>query len=147
VYSYSNNGHAIAQALICWRYQFDPWSGSVGFVVDKVALGQVSSEYFGFACQFSFHRLLHIPHLSPGAGTVGKIVADVPSGLSLTPPQDIKKNIYCSKNKNTCVVLNTEVHEHVWLRTKLSVLSMPRVATEILTGTDIFLLHFSVISL
>jgi hypothetical protein len=25
----------------------------VGFVVDKVALGQVFSEYFGFPCQFS----------------------------------------------------------------------------------------------
>jgi hypothetical protein len=28
------------------------------FVVDKVALGQVFSEYFGFSCQFSFHQLL-----------------------------------------------------------------------------------------
>jgi hypothetical protein len=28
-------------------------SGHVGFVVDKVALGQVFSEYFGFPCQFS----------------------------------------------------------------------------------------------
>jgi hypothetical protein len=32
----------------------------VGFVVDKVALGQVFSEYFGFPCQSSFHRLLKI---------------------------------------------------------------------------------------
>jgi hypothetical protein len=31
--------------------------------------------------------MLHT-HLSTGAGTVGKIVADVPSGLSLTPPQE-----------------------------------------------------------
>jgi hypothetical protein len=28
-------------------------------MVDKVALGQVFSEYFGFSCQFLFHRLLH----------------------------------------------------------------------------------------
>jgi hypothetical protein len=28
------------------------------FVVDKVALGQVFSEYFGFPCQSSFHKLL-----------------------------------------------------------------------------------------
>jgi hypothetical protein len=28
----------------------------VGFVVDKVALGQVFSEYFGFPCQSSFHQ-------------------------------------------------------------------------------------------
>jgi hypothetical protein len=32
-----------------------------GFVVDKVAQGQVFSEYFGFPCQ-SFHRLLHTRH-------------------------------------------------------------------------------------
>jgi hypothetical protein len=63
----------------------------VGFVVDKVALGQVFSEYFCFACQFSFHRLLHTHRLSFGAGTVGQIVADVPSELSLTPPQEIRK--------------------------------------------------------
>jgi hypothetical protein len=56
----------------------------VGFVVDKVALGQVFSEYFGSPYQFSFHRLLHT-HLSSGAGTIGQTVADVPSGLSLTP--------------------------------------------------------------
>jgi hypothetical protein len=32
----------------------------VGFVVDKVASGQVVSEYFGFACQSrSFHQLPH----------------------------------------------------------------------------------------
>jgi hypothetical protein len=65
-------------------------SGHVGFVVDKVALGQVFSEYFGFPCQFSFHRLLHTHHLSSGAGTIGQVVADVPSGLSLTPPQETK---------------------------------------------------------
>jgi hypothetical protein len=35
------------------RPGFDPGSGQVGFVVDKVALGRVSSEYFGFPCQSS----------------------------------------------------------------------------------------------
>jgi hypothetical protein len=39
----------------------------VGFVVDKVVLGQVFSEYYGFPCQSSFHQLLHNqPHLSFG---------------------------------------------------------------------------------
>jgi hypothetical protein len=28
----------------------------VGFVVDKVTLGQIFSEYFGFPCQSSFHQ-------------------------------------------------------------------------------------------
>jgi hypothetical protein len=60
------------------------------FVVEKVALGQVSSEYFGFPCQFSFHRLLHAQHLLCGVGTGGQFVAGVPSGLSLKPPQEIK---------------------------------------------------------
>jgi hypothetical protein len=66
----------------------------VGFVVDKVELGQVFSEYFGFPCQFSFHRLLHTHHLSSGDGTIGQLVADVPSGLSLTPPKEkVRKTV------------------------------------------------------
>jgi hypothetical protein len=55
----------------------------VGFVVDKVALGQVSSEYFGFPCQSSFHQLLH-SHLSSGAGTIGQKWPQY-KGLSPTP--------------------------------------------------------------
>jgi hypothetical protein len=48
--------HAIAQAGFQLRRPgFDPKSVHVGFVVDKVAMGQVFSEYFGFSCQFSFH--------------------------------------------------------------------------------------------
>jgi hypothetical protein len=45
----------------------------VGFVVDKVALGQVFSEYFGFPCK------IFIPSISPqssslssGAGKIGQ---------------------------------------------------------------------------
>jgi hypothetical protein len=64
----------------------------VGFVVDKAALGQVFSEYFGFPCRFSFHQMLHT-HLSSVANTTGQLVADVPSGLSLTQPQKTKKKI------------------------------------------------------
>jgi hypothetical protein len=61
--------------------------------MDEVTLGQVFSKYFDFPCQFSFHQLIHIHHhLSSGAGTIGQLVADVPSGLSLTPPKKkIKK--------------------------------------------------------
>jgi hypothetical protein len=58
----------------------------MGFVVDKVALGQVFSEYFGFPCQSSLQQSLHNHHNLPsGAGTIGQTVAVVPSGLSLTP--------------------------------------------------------------
>jgi hypothetical protein len=74
----------------------------VGFVVDKVALGQVFFEYFSFLCQFSFHRLLHIHHLSSGAGTIGQFVASVPSGLSLTSPKEIKTKLIKLKQKK-CV--------------------------------------------
>jgi hypothetical protein len=34
-------------------------------MVDKVALGQVFSEYFGFPCQSSFHQIHH-HHNHPG---------------------------------------------------------------------------------
>jgi hypothetical protein len=71
---------------------FEPRRGHVGFVVEKVAQGQVFYDYLGFPCQFSFHRLLHTHHhLSSGAGTIGQLEADVPSGLSLTPPQETKE--------------------------------------------------------
>jgi hypothetical protein len=93
-------GRAIAQAVIrrlpiaAARVPTQVRS-SCAFVVDKVTLGQVFFfEYFSFPCQFSFHRLLHT-HLSSGAGTRGQLVADVPSGLSLTPSQETKSiNIY-----------------------------------------------------
>jgi hypothetical protein len=57
--------------------------------VDKLVLRQDFSEYLGFPCQFSFHRLLHTHHLSSGSGTIGQLVADVPSGLCLTPSPKI----------------------------------------------------------
>jgi hypothetical protein len=60
--------------------------------VNKVELGQVFFESFSFPCQFAFHKLLHTHHLSSGAGTIGQLVADVPTGLSLTPPQETKKS-------------------------------------------------------
>jgi hypothetical protein len=65
-------------------------------VVDKVALGQVYSQYFCFSCQFSFHRLFHTHHhhhQSIGVGKKGQIVVEVPSGLSLTQPQWKKKKL------------------------------------------------------
>jgi hypothetical protein len=70
------------------RTGFEPTSGHVGFVVDRVALVPVFSEYFGFPCQFSFHRLLHTyhhhhhHHLS--SGWYNSPVADIPSGLTVS---------------------------------------------------------------
>jgi hypothetical protein len=48
---------------------------------------QVFSEYFGFSCQFSFQQMLY----SQLARTIGQLVADVPSGLNLTPPHPTKQ--------------------------------------------------------
>jgi hypothetical protein len=72
------------------RPGFEPRSGHEVFVVDEVALAQVSSESFGFPCQFSFQRLLHT-HVSSGAGIIGQLMADVPSGLSLTQPKKLQE--------------------------------------------------------
>jgi hypothetical protein len=47
----------------------------VGFVVDKAALGQYSSEYIGLPYELSFHQMLHT-HLSSGPDTKGQLVAD-----------------------------------------------------------------------
>jgi hypothetical protein len=70
------------------RLGFDTKSGHVEFVVDRVALGHVFPKYFGLACQFSSHRLLHT-HLSSGAAPIGRTVASVPSGLSFNPPHEL----------------------------------------------------------
>jgi hypothetical protein len=85
------------------RPGFEPRSGLVGLVVDKVALVQVFSDCFGFPCQFSFHQMLHNhPHLSSWAGITGQLMADVPSGLSLPPLTETKKQKknYACRNRN-----------------------------------------------
>jgi hypothetical protein len=56
-------GRSIAQA-VGLRFpnaaaRVKPRSGHMGFVVDKVALGQVFSEYCGFPCQFEFHGFIN----------------------------------------------------------------------------------------
>jgi hypothetical protein len=77
-------GRAIAQAVSRWLptavvrgskpdlVMWDLW-------LDKVALGQVSSEFFGFPCnRRSLHQLLHNhPHASSGECTIGQCVAAV----------------------------------------------------------------------
>jgi hypothetical protein len=63
-----SKAHAIAQVVsrrfptAAARVRSQVRSGHVEFVPDENKLGQVFSEYFGFPCQFSFHRLLHIHH-------------------------------------------------------------------------------------
>jgi hypothetical protein len=60
-------GRAVAQRLDAGFPPRRPgfaYGQHVDFVVDKAALEQVFSEYFGFPCQ-SFHRFLHY-HNQPG---------------------------------------------------------------------------------
>jgi hypothetical protein len=57
----------------------------VGFVVDKVALGQVFSEYFGFPCQFSFHQYSTITLIYHLGLYNRPEVAVVPGDVSPTP--------------------------------------------------------------
>jgi hypothetical protein len=52
-------------------------------------------------------------HLSFGAGTIGQLVADVPSGLSLTPPQEINK-------KGNIKSLSLYRHYYIVCRTSMS---------------------------
>jgi hypothetical protein len=73
----------------------------VGFVVDKVALGQVFSEYFDFPCQSSFQQLLHShPHLSSEAGTIGQ---KWPQYKGLSPAPLAIKKIFPEQNVFHCL--------------------------------------------
>jgi hypothetical protein len=80
------------------RTKFDPTSSHVGFVVNKVALGQVCSNCLGFFCHFSSHLLLHT-HLSTRAETIGPIVAGVLSELTRTPPHELKHEVLRNINR------------------------------------------------
>jgi hypothetical protein len=59
-------GHAVAVSrwlpIVATRVRVQ---ADMGFVVDKEAMGQVFSEYFGFPCQSSFHQFLD-HHNLPG---------------------------------------------------------------------------------
>jgi hypothetical protein len=101
--SYVVGGHAIAQVVSCWLptavVRVRSQVRSCGICGGQSGSGAGFSKYFGFPCQFSFHRLPHTHHhhLLSGAGTIGQTVADVPGGLSLTPPQEIKYKL-CSRS-------------------------------------------------
>jgi hypothetical protein len=62
-------GRAIAQVVSRWLptavAQVGAQVWQVRFVVDRVGLEQVFSEYFGFPCQSLFHQILH-NHNHPG---------------------------------------------------------------------------------
>jgi hypothetical protein len=53
----------VSACLSLRRPGFAPMSVHVGFVVDKVALGQFFSEFFGFPLSVSFHRGLSYSYI------------------------------------------------------------------------------------
>jgi hypothetical protein len=77
---------------------FEPGSGHVRYVVEKMPMGQVFCEYLVSPWQSS-HQLLHTHHHpSSGAGTIVQIVADVRSGPTHAPPRETKRkllNVFC----------------------------------------------------
>jgi hypothetical protein len=83
-------------------------------MVDKAALGQVFSSYFGFPCHSINWMLDTQPQLSFEAGTLGQIMADVPSGLSLTPARKTKtkkkKKNYWLKAKKIVITSSTKLY-------------------------------------
>jgi hypothetical protein len=68
-YIYGLHGCAIAQAVSGWlptaAARVRAQAEHVRFVVGKVSLGQVFSEYFDFPCHLSFHQIVH-HHNHPG---------------------------------------------------------------------------------
>jgi hypothetical protein len=79
----------------------------VGFVVDKVALGQVFfSEYFGFPCQSSFHQFFSIITFTYHPG----LVQYSSSGRSTQSPTAQIKN----KIKKTWMEDRTEQESRNW---------------------------------
>jgi hypothetical protein len=82
------HGRAMALRLLVadlspWRFGLSIASARVGSVVDKVALGQVFSDFFGISCQYRTTMAVRI-HVSPVGWTVGPLVAAV-QRHSLTP--------------------------------------------------------------
>jgi hypothetical protein len=64
--SVKSEGSAIAQAVSCRLSTAAALSGNVGFMVDKVALGQVFPEHFGLPSQsFRHHAKWSQSHPTP----------------------------------------------------------------------------------
>jgi hypothetical protein len=86
---------AIAQAVSRWlpsRRLVRVQVRSCGICGGQSGIGARFLRILRFLLPILIPPTLHIHHhLSSGAGTIGQLLADVPSGLSLTPPQETKK--------------------------------------------------------
>jgi hypothetical protein len=74
---------AVSRCLPASAARVRPRVWQVGFVVDKMALGQAFSEYFGFPCQTHFIPPTSPSSQSPWTGTIGQYMAAVPRGPSM----------------------------------------------------------------
>jgi hypothetical protein len=88
---------------------FDLRSGHVGFVIDKVALGQVFFEYLGFSCRL-IPPTVPLIVMPSGVGTVGQTVADIRSGPSPTssPNKKVKVKFFLD------LINEAPRHENAW---------------------------------
>jgi hypothetical protein len=84
----------------------------VGFVVDKMAPGQVFSEYFGFPCQPHFIPPTSPSSQTPGTGKIGKYMAAVPRGTSM---DSTAHNSNKKRNYATACPQNITVHDEMWV--------------------------------
>jgi hypothetical protein len=102
-------GRAIAEAVSRWipttpaRVRARVWQ--VGFVVDKIAPGQVFSEYFGFPCQLHFIPPTSPSSQSPGTGTIGQYMAAVPRGPSMDSTPQTSRRLLDDSHANTAIHL------------------------------------------
>jgi hypothetical protein len=87
------------------RPGFDPRSGHVGFVVDKAALGQFFSKYFGFPFQFSIHPLLHISSSSIIRGWYNRPVSVRRTKCTQSHPTQRKGKKQLGTEKTLCLLL------------------------------------------
>jgi hypothetical protein len=89
-------GRAVAQADSRWlptaMAKVRALAGSCGICGGRSGTGAGFHWALRFPLPLIVYRLLDTHnHPSSGAGTIGPIVAEVPSGLSLTPPRETKK--------------------------------------------------------
>jgi hypothetical protein len=90
-----------------------PGSGRVEVVVDKMALGQVFSEYIGFRCKFLLQRLLHINYSSYHWCYIVSILTSLNKKLkkkkrmrgALFPPYDVMT--WCYRTESTSLIMST----------------------------------------
>jgi hypothetical protein len=110
------DGRAIAQVVSCWLptvvAQAQNRSGHVGFVVDKVALGQFLLKYFGSPAN------IHSTNCSTISIIWGwynrPVVATITSGVSLTPLRIITKKFHMRISCNEAYVKTTNKFKHFW---------------------------------